>query len=250
MKLKEYFSNYIILSYDESNDRIIVNSQKLGQTYISKYLPGLHLERIVEGARDKHRIKWKGDAYHPFEEQDRTWSEFLDMTGCKDIEDIFSKDLHFVVRHPKKRFFSGITELVSQSLKTHDIWSEGSRFRDDIDWYKFLSSSEGQDLMKNEMLDKDIEHYDDVHIYPILDWINYIWKDNYKIIDLKDLSNWVGSTEPRIELGELRGTHFNNKSSIYSDWLEDESHPIQKLLLQYNDIYIKELNAWQNLKKY
>ena len=38
MKLKEYFSNYIILSYDESNDRIIVNSQKLGQTYISKYL--------------------------------------------------------------------------------------------------------------------------------------------------------------------------------------------------------------------
>ena len=61
MKLKEYFSNYIILSYDESNDRIIVNSQKLGQTYISKYLPDLHLERIVEGTRDKHRIKWRGD---------------------------------------------------------------------------------------------------------------------------------------------------------------------------------------------
>ena len=72
MKLKEYFSNYIILSYDESNDRIIVNSQKLGLNLYFKIFTRLHLERIVEGIRDKHRIKWRGDAYHPFEEQDRT----------------------------------------------------------------------------------------------------------------------------------------------------------------------------------
>ena len=40
----------------------------------------------------------------------------------------------------------------------------------------------------------------------------------------------------------------NVKTPIYSNWDSDKAHPIHRLVIEFLDIYTKEVIAWQNLK--
>ena len=225
-----YFTNYLIICYDKETDKVIVTTQKCGQSFITRHIPSTHLEVLRE--EKEGSVKLGSYNLHPFVEADKPLSEILEQSKCTNLDELFSKDVHFVIREPIKRFISGITEIVVHRLQ---LGEPGYEYNID-----FFTSHEGQSKIREYLEETTIEDYNDPHILPILDFYNSIWKDNYKVIHMDELDNLFGSN---------KSDEFKNvKTPIYSNWDSDKAHPIHRLVIEFLDIYTKEVIAWQNLK--
>ena len=225
-----YYTNYLIVCYDKKIDKVIVTTQKCGQSFLTKQLPSSHLEVLKNNNEDSVKLGFYN--IHRFDEAGNPLSEILEQSKCTNLDELFSKDVHFVIREPIKRFISGITEIVVHRLQ---LGEPGYEYNID-----FFTSHEGQSKIREYLEETTIEDYNDPHILPILDFYNSIWKDNYKVIHMDELDNLFGSN---------KSDEFKNvKTPIYSNWDSDKTHPIHRLVIEFLDIYTKEVIAWQNLK--
>ena len=228
-----YYTNYLIVCYDKKIDKVIVTTQKCGQSFLTKQLLNSHLEVLKNNNKDS--VKLGSYNIHRFDEAGNPLSEILEQSKCTNLDELFSKDVHFVIREPIERFISGITEIVVHQLKTDGQYYDESM--------EFFTSDEGQSKIREHLEKTNIQDYlHDPHILPILDFYNSIWKDNYKVIHMNELDSLYDSEKPN--------SFKNVRNPIYSSWKNDKTHPIHRLVIQFLDIYTKEEIAWQNLKNH
>ena len=99
-----YFTNYLIICYDKETDKVIITTQKCGQSFITRHIPSTHLEVLRE--EKEGSVKLGSYNLHPFVEADKPLSEILEQSKCTNLDELFSKDVHFVIREPIKRFIA------------------------------------------------------------------------------------------------------------------------------------------------
>ena len=244
----QYFTNYFILCYDSVRDIVFITTQKCGQTFIGTHLDGVHFEVMNHKKGNRPTYQLGDKILHEFTE---AGSSFKELFNCETVEEVLNtKQCYFVIRNPKKRFFSGVAQIIIQRFKetedASDIWDFKKYNEPEVEVIKHMKSDEGQDWLRKELSKLSLSDLDDEHIYPIFDfYTKYLWRPHHKTINLSDLSSWFEGVEPKRWNPYL----INDKSEIYKKWILDSEHPIHRLLLEYDDIYNKEVIAWENLKR-
>ena len=206
----------LVLSYHKETDTFYFTSLKMGQTFIRTPEGcgnSTHFEiysKFDSEANTQRGFEYETFWFYTFDEEDVSWNDFLKLSGATSFEDILSRNCTLITRHPKSRFYSGVSETLMDVLQSNfDMnYDEAMKYAVSKPFFNWIDLK-----VENTKFIRDF--FENQHLLPINRIYLVIRRPHHKVVDISELKNLFPQGEAVNVKNHMTKALINGTSNVY-----------------------------------